>query len=201
MRPTSVALTAAAAVLAPVLLLSGPAFAAGPASPSSAVTAVQAGGGSDIPVDEMSDEELRIAILRILADEDSGKRVVREANEALDNGTTEAMRAFLKTGYPLAQAEDDQVALFRILGDPDSGKRVVKEVNALLETGTAPEIRQWLETGYRLAQAEDDQVALFRILARPDISDAMRAAVIEVIDGTPEEMRYFLEYGQYEVDA
>ncbi|MFE7619345.1 hypothetical protein [Streptomyces sp. NPDC057496] len=201
MRPTSVALTAAAAVLAPVLLLSGPAFAAGPASPSAAVTAVQANDGSDIPVDEMSDDDLRIAILRILADEDSGKRVVREANEALDNGTTEAMRAFLKTGYPLAQAEDDQVALFRILADPDSGKRVIKEINQLLDNGTPQEIRQWLETGYRLAQAEDDQVALFRILARPDISDAMRAAVIEVIDGTPEEMRHFLEYGQYEVDA
>ncbi|MDK0518428.1 ALF repeat-containing protein [Streptomyces sp. ML-6] len=201
MRPTRVALSAAAAVLAPALLLSAPAFAAGPASPSATVTAVQADGGSDIPVDEMSDDDLRIAILRILADEDSGKRVVREANEALDNGTTEAMRAFLKTGYPLAQAEDDQVALFRILADPDSGKRVTKEVTALLETGTAPEIRQWLETGYRLAQAEDDQVALFRILARPDLGDAMRAAVIEVIDGTPEEMRYFLEYGQYEVDA
>ncbi|MFB7927286.1 ALF repeat-containing protein, partial [Streptomyces sp. NPDC056081] len=149
----------------------------------------------------MSDHDLRIAILRILADEDSGKRVVREANEALDNGTTEAMRAFLKTGYPPAQAEDDRVALFRILADPDSGKRVVKEINALLDAGTAPEIRQWLETGYRLAQAEDDQVALFRILARPDISDAMRAAVVDVIDGTPEEMRHFLEYGQYEVDA
>ncbi|MFF8714366.1 ALF repeat-containing protein [Streptomyces sp. NPDC015184] len=204
MRPTSVALTAAAAVLAPVLLLSGPAFAAGPAFPSAAVTAVQAAdgnGGSDIPVDEMSDDDLRIAILRVLADEDSGKRVVREADEALDNGTTEAMRAFLKTGCPLARAEDDRVALFRVLGDPDSGKRVVKEINALLDTGTAPEIRQWLETGYRLARAEDDQVALFRILARPDIGDAMRAAVVEVIDGTPEEMRHFLEYGQYEVDA
>ncbi|MFF2008903.1 ALF repeat-containing protein [Streptomyces sp. NPDC058195] len=200
MRPTRVVLTAAAAVLAPALLLSGPAFAAGPASPSPAVAATT-GDGSDIPVDEMSDDDLRIAILRILADQDSGKRVVREANEALDNGTTEAMRAFLKTGYPLAQAEDDRVALLRILADPDSGKRVIKEINTLLDTGTAPEIRQWLETGYRLAQAEDDRVALFRILARPDISDAMRAAVIEAIDGTPEEMRYFLEYGQYEIDA
>ncbi|WSV72663.1 ALF repeat-containing protein [Streptomyces sp. NBC_01012] len=58
-----------------------------------------------------------------------------------------------------------------------------------------------METGYRLAQAEDDRVALFRILARPGISDALRAAVEEAIEGTPEEMRYFLEYGQYEVDA
>ncbi|MFJ7224458.1 ALF repeat-containing protein, partial [Streptomyces sp. NPDC098090] len=116
MRPTRAALTAAAIALAPALVLTGPAFAAGNASPSAAVSAAAAADGSGTPVGEMSDDELRIAILRILADEDSGRRVVREANEALDNGTTEAMRYFLETAYPLAQAEDDRVALARILG-------------------------------------------------------------------------------------
>ncbi|WP_405752506.1 ALF repeat-containing protein [Streptomyces sp. NBC_00012] len=201
MRLTRAALTVAATALAPALLLTGPAFAAGKASPSTALSTAPAADGSGTPVGEMSDDDLRIAILRILADEDSGRRVVREANEALDIGTTEAMRYFLETGYPLAQAEDDQVALFRILADPDSGKRVTKEINQLLDSGAPQDIRQWLETSYRLAQAEDDRVALFRILARPDISEALRAAVGEAIDGTPEEMRYFLEYGQYEVDA
>lgn len=201
MRLTRAALTVAATALAPALLLTGPAFATGPASSSTAVPAVPTADGSGTPVGEMSDDDLRVAILRILADEDSGKRVVREANEALDNGTTEAMRYFLETGYALARAEDDQVALFRILGDPDSGRRVTKEVTQLLDSGTPQDVRQWLETGYRLAQAEDDRVALFRILARPDISEALRAAVSEAIDGTPEEMRYFLEHGQYEVDA
>ncbi|MFB6874184.1 ALF repeat-containing protein [Streptomyces sp. NPDC056323] len=201
MRMTRTALTVAATALAPALLLTGPAFAAGQASPATGVAAAPAADGSDTPVDEMSDDDLRIAILRILADEDSGKGVVREANEALDTGTTEAMRYFLKTGYAQAQAEDDRVAIVRILADPDSGKRVTKEINQLLDSGTPQEIRQWLETGYRLAQAEDDRVAIVRILARPDVSEAMRAAVDKAINGTPEEMRYFLEYGQYEVDA
>ncbi|WP_393055697.1 ALF repeat-containing protein [Streptomyces sp. LN549] len=53
----------------------------------------------------------------------------------------------------------------------------------------------------RLARAEDDSVALFRTLGDPDISEALRTAVGEAIGGTPEEMRYFLEYGQYEIDA
>ncbi|WP_374935944.1 ALF repeat-containing protein [Streptomyces sp. SM10] len=78
---------------------------------------------------------------------------------------------------------------------------MVSEINALLDDGTPEEVRQWLETGYRLAQAEDDRVAIVSILNRPGISDALRAAVQEAIEGTPEEMRYFLEYGQYEVDA
>ncbi|MGW7599838.1 ALF repeat-containing protein [Streptomyces antimycoticus] len=69
---------------------------------------------SDTPVDEMSEDELRAAIAAILADEDSGRGVVREANEAL-NGTVDDMRTFLKTGYRLAQAEDDRVAIARIL--------------------------------------------------------------------------------------
>ncbi|THA66583.1 hypothetical protein E6P78_16480 [Streptomyces sp. A0958] len=201
MRLTRVALTAAATALAPALLLSGPAFAAGTASPSTAAAATQAGYGSDIPVDEMSDDDVRVALARLLADPDSGKRIIKEVDALLDSNDPAQMREWLETGYPLAQAEDDQVALIRILGNPASGKRVTAEINALLDNGTAPEIRQWLETGYRIAQAEDDSVALFRMLGDPHISDAMRAAVIEAIQGTPEEMRYFLEHGQYEVDA
>ncbi|WP_234381915.1 ALF repeat-containing protein, partial [Streptomyces dysideae] len=40
-----------------------------------------------------------------------------------------------------------------------------------------------------------------RILADPTISDALRTAAEDVIDGTPEELRYFLEVGRYQVDS
>jgi hypothetical protein len=150
MRPTRGVLLVAATALAPALLLTGPGFAADAAPSSVGVTAAET-DDPGTPVDEMSDEELRIAILRILADPDSGKGVKREATEALETGTPEAARAFL-------------------------------------------------ETGYRLARAEDDRVAVALMLADPDISDALRAAAEEVIDGTPEELRYLLEVGQYEVD-
>ncbi|MEV6140799.1 ALF repeat-containing protein [Streptomyces sp. NPDC051992] len=146
MRLTRAALTAAATALAPALLLTGPAFAAGNASPSTTVSAASAADGSGTPVGEMSDEELRIAILRILADEDSGKRVIREANEALDNGTTEAMRYFLETGYPLAQAEDDRVALVRILARPDISEAMRAAVSKAID-GTPEEMRYFLEYG------------------------------------------------------
>ncbi|MFE2276048.1 ALF repeat-containing protein [Streptomyces sp. NPDC059454] len=151
MRPTRGVLLVAATALAPALLLTGPAFAADAAPSSVGVTAAAETDDPGTPVDEMSDEELRIAILRILADPDSGKGVKREATEALETDTPEAARAFL-------------------------------------------------ETGYRLARAEDDRVAVALMLADPNISDALRAAAEEVIDGTPEELRYLLEVGQYEVD-
>ncbi|MFJ2705178.1 ALF repeat-containing protein [Streptomyces sp. NPDC087428] len=200
MRLTRAALAVAAGALAPALLLTTPAFAAGAPSASTTVAAPTGPDGSGTPAGDMSEDDLRVAILRILADEDSGKRVIREANEALD-GTVEDMRAFLETGYRLAQAEDDRVAITRLLADPDSGKRVIREVSALLDSGTPEELRTFLETGYRLAQAEDDRVAVARILADPGISGALRAAAERAIDGTPEELRYFLEYGRFEVDA
>jgi hypothetical protein len=100
----------------------------------------------------MSEDDLRVAVLRILANKDGGKAVVREANKALDDGSPEARRTFLKAGY-------------------------------------------------RLAQAEDDRAAIARILANPAISDALRRAAENAIDGTPEELRYFVEVGQYEVNG
>ncbi|MFD6658555.1 hypothetical protein ACFWEB_25830 [Streptomyces parvus] len=47
-----------------------------------------------------------MAIARILADPDSGKRVIREANALLDGNDRVAMRAWLESGYRLAQAEE-----------------------------------------------------------------------------------------------
>nr|WP_274535914.1 ALF repeat-containing protein [Streptomyces sp. CB02923] len=40
---------------------------------------------------------------------------------------------------------------------------------------------------------------MFRILAKPNISKALRAAAEKAVQGTPEEMRHFLEVGQYQV--
>ncbi|MFE7401883.1 ALF repeat-containing protein [Streptomyces sp. NPDC057557] len=196
MSPSRTALLVAAAALTPALLFTTPAFATGSTATSTTATAT-----SETPVDE-SEEDLRIAILRILANKDSGKAVVREANKALD-GTVEDMRNFLETGYRLAQAEDDRVAIFRILylANKNGDKAVIREVNKALDDGSPEALRAFLETGYRLAQAEDDRVAIARILADPTISDALRAAAEEAIDGTPEELRYFLEVGQYKVDS
>ncbi|MEU3172880.1 hypothetical protein, partial [Streptomyces sp. NPDC007000] len=135
-------LTVAAGALAPALLLSTPSFAA-PVPPPTAVAAASDTGS---PYDGMDIHDLRITILRILADPDSGRRVTQEINELLDHGIAEEIRAWLETGHRLAQAEDDLVALTRLLADPDSGRRVTQEINELLDHGIAEEIRAWLET-------------------------------------------------------
>ncbi|QCD57794.1 ALF repeat-containing protein [Streptomyces hawaiiensis] len=203
MRLTRAALTIAATALAPALLLTTPAFAAGTAVGTAAtVTAPSDTAGATTPVDEMSDDDVRVAIARIIADPDTGKAVHAAAQAALD-GTIEDQRYFLETGRWIAQAEDDRVAVARILflATKNGDKAVIREANEALDAGTPEALRAFLETGYRLAQAEDDRVAVARILADPAISDALRAAAADVIDGTPEELRYFLEVGRYEVDG
>ncbi|WP_328312037.1 ALF repeat-containing protein [Streptomyces sp. NBC_00442] len=250
MRPTLAALLIAAAALAPALAVATPAFASGTTAASSpAATAVS--GPSAGPASEDDD---RVAVSRILgqAIKDGDRRVIRDANTALDANTPEALRTFLDTGYRLAQAEDDSVATTRILGvaqkngdravireatkaldngsaealrtfrttgyrlaqaEDDSvattrilgvaqkngDRAVIREATKALDNGTPEALRTFRTTGYRLAQAEDDSVAISRILARPGISDALRAACNKALDGTPEDMRYFLVTGQYEV--
>ncbi|MEV7996685.1 hypothetical protein AB0O67_33845 [Streptomyces sp. NPDC086077] len=191
MRLHRVAPGIAAGILAPALLLATPSFAA-----TAAPTAVTVFSSTDEP----DADDLRVAIVRILADPDSGRRVTREANALLDANDSDAMRAWLKTGYPIAQAEDDRVAITRLLADPDSGRRVIAEVNALLDANDSDAIRAWLKTGYPIAQAEDDRVAIARILADPSISPALRAAANAALDdNTPEALRHFLEVGRYQV--
>jgi hypothetical protein len=184
----------AAGILAPALLLATPSFAATAAPTTVTVPAVSSSA------DEPDADDLRVAIVRILADPDSGRRVTREANALLDANDPEAMRAWLETGYRIAQAEDDRVAITRLLADPDSGRRVIAEVNALLDANDSDAMRAWLETGYRIAQAEDDRVAIARILADPSISPALRAAANAALDdNTPEALRHFLEVGRHQV--
>ncbi|MFF9094514.1 hypothetical protein ACF1AX_15500 [Streptomyces sp. NPDC014802] len=205
MKPTRAALTVAAAALAPALLLATPALAADTAGTSPTSVAATADTGSvTTPVDEMSDDDVRVAVFRILgiAQQRNDKAVVREATRALDDGSPEVLRAFLETGYRLAQAEDDRVAVARILGiaQQRNDKAVVREASKALDDGSPEALRAFLETGYRLAQAEDDRVAIARILADPTISDALRAAAGRALDdGSPEALRYFLEHGRYEV--
>jgi hypothetical protein len=145
MRLTRAALVAAVGVLAPALLLSTPSFAADTTASPVIASATTAGADADSPYDSMSEDDLRIAILRILADDSTGKGVRREAQKALD-GTVEDMRYFLKTGRWIAQAEDDRVAIAKILADPGISDALRAAAEKALE-GTPEEMRYFLEVG------------------------------------------------------
>ncbi|MFF7183128.1 ALF repeat-containing protein [Streptomyces sp. NPDC008121] len=194
MRPTRAALTAAALVLTPALLLAAPASAAA-GGPGAGVTAVARTGGPDTPVSEMSDDDVRVAILRIIGDPATGRSVRDRAQAAMD-GTAEDRRYFLETGRWAAKEIDDRVEVFRILAAAGSNgdRAVVREATKALQAGTAQALRGFLESGHRLARAEDDAVALFRLLADPALAPALRAEAEQALEeGTPEALRSFWE--------
>ncbi|MFD7067725.1 ALF repeat-containing protein [Streptomyces sp. NPDC059913] len=144
-------------------------------------------------------EDDRVAILTILngAQKNGDKRVIAEINGLLDRDSPEEMRAWLETGYRLAQAEDDRVAIFTLLNgaQKNGDKRVISEINGLLDRNSPEEMRAWLTTGYRLAQAEDDRVAIVTILAgaQKNGDKALIAEINGLLDrDSPEEMRAWL---------
>ncbi|MFF4858694.1 hypothetical protein ACFY2N_27825 [Streptomyces rubiginosohelvolus] len=130
----------AAGVLAPALLLATPSFAAAAVPTPAAVSAAVLSGEPDA-------DELRVAIARFLADPNSGKRVIGEANALLDANDPEAMRAWLESGYRLAQAEDDRVAIARILVDPTSSPALRAAAGAALDDNNPEALRHFLEVG------------------------------------------------------
>ncbi|MFE6888317.1 ALF repeat-containing protein [Streptomyces sp. NPDC057694] len=177
MRPSRAAMLVAATVLTPTLLFTTPALAADtspsvtpvaattPVIPHPATACPDISSDTGTPVDELTDDQVRTAIQDILTDDNAGRGVLREANEAL-SGTADDMRAFLKTGCRLAQAEDDAVEVAHILvvASQNGDKRVIKDANTALDANTPEVLRAFLETGYARAQAEDDSVAVARNL-------------------------------------
>ena len=200
MRRTHIALAVAAAVLTPALVITTPSLAAAAAATPTACQPPTDTFVVTTPVDEMSDDDVRITILRIIGDPSTGRAVKAAAQEAMD-GTIEDQRNFLTTDRWPAQAEDDAVAVATTIGYAVRYhyRAVYREADEALD-GSPAVWRAFLQTGCRLAQFEDDRVAIAGMLADPTISPAVRAAADQIlIAGTPETARYFLEHGQFEV--
>lgn len=201
MRLPRVALAVAAIALTPALLITSPAFGADSVGDPTACQAPTDTFVVTTPVDEMSDDDVRVTIARIIGDPSTGRAVDAAAQKALD-GTTEDQRNFLTTDRWPAEAEDDLVAVATTLhfADVYHDLGVTEAAQQALDDGTPAVVRAFLETGCRLAQFEDDKVAIARMLADPTISDAVRAAAQQALqDNTPEAARYFLEHGRFEV--
>ncbi|MYQ45478.1 hypothetical protein GTW40_10470, partial [Streptomyces sp. SID4985] len=61
--------------------------------------------------------------------------------------TPAEIRAWLETGYRLAQAEDDRVAITTLLAAPDTTPALRAAANAALDDGTPEALRHFLEVG------------------------------------------------------
>lgn len=59
----------------------------------------------------------------------------------------EETRAWLETGYPLAQAEDDRIAITRLLAAPDISDALRAAAGTALDDNTPEALRHFLEVG------------------------------------------------------
>jgi hypothetical protein len=115
------------------------------AEPRQTVAPMETTRVADEPVPE-TEEELREAIQAILDDPETGVGVRREALEALEAGTAEAMAYFLETGRWIAQDEDNRFAIFVIINDPDISEALLQAAVAALD-GTPEDRAYFVETG------------------------------------------------------
>ncbi|MEU3352202.1 ALF repeat-containing protein [Streptomyces sp. NPDC037389] len=190
----------AAMAIAPAVLLSSPAVAAGGGQPAAVSVADKAGdakpGGGSKGV-AASDEENQVAIARILGDKNSGPGVREAAGKALD-GTPEDRVRFLNVGQHEQRLIDDEVRVSRIIGE---GGPTVKEYGkAALQANTAEAIKRFLEEELPFARLTDDRIKVSRISdgAGPAVRKAAREAMLA---GTDEALKHFLEVGQHEARA
>lgn len=77
--------------------MSSSAFAAGTKSPAVAVAEAKPGEGAGNP-SEMSEEDLRVAVLTVMGKPGTGEGVKRVGSKALD-GTADDVRRFLEVGH------------------------------------------------------------------------------------------------------
>ncbi|WKK26302.1 ALF repeat-containing protein [Streptomyces olivoreticuli] len=178
-----------AAAIAPAVLLSSPAFAVGGAakSPAAVSTAQQ---GETVKVSDMSVDDLRVAVLRLMAN--GGRAVKAAGNDAL-NGTVDDLRRFLEVGQFRAREEDDRVEALTIMF---KGGRAVKAAGDKALKGTAADVRRFIEVGQFRAREEDDRVEALTIMFKG--GQAVKAAGDKALKGTAADVRRFIEVGQYE---
>jgi hypothetical protein len=86
----------------------------------------------------------------------AGPRVRAAANAALNNGGVQALRDFLKTGYDIAQEEDDRVTVAQMLS---AGGPEVKAVAQAALSGPPSYLRDFLQTKVYTAKQRDADTA------------------------------------------
>ncbi|MFI6017461.1 ALF repeat-containing protein [Streptomyces sp. NPDC051287] len=96
---------------------------------------------------QAEDDSVAVAHILFVATQNGDKRVIAEANSALDAGTADALSAFRWTGYRLAQAEDDSVYIVRMLTDPHISDAMYDAIQAVLDDGSPEALRHFRTVG------------------------------------------------------
>ncbi|MEU3763303.1 ALF repeat-containing protein, partial [Streptomyces albogriseolus] len=136
-----------------VAAIAGPKVAAAAAAALESNESKAVGDFLTIGMKRASNEDLRVAINKILA-EGAGRAVTEAANKALDENTTESLNYFFDEAYPRAQKQDDKVRANQLITTAGPYTKAYAEV--ALE-GPAWMLRNFITViQYRTAQLDHD---------------------------------------------
>ncbi|MER6464588.1 ALF repeat-containing protein [Streptomyces sp. NPDC001228] len=96
---------------------------------------------------QVEDDSVAVAHILFVATQNGDRRVIAEADSALDAGTAEALSSFRWTGYRLAQAEDDSVYIVRMLTNPHISDAMYDAIQAVLDDGSPEALRYFRTVG------------------------------------------------------
>ncbi|MFF4705109.1 ALF repeat-containing protein [Streptomyces sp. NPDC001288] len=96
---------------------------------------------------QVEDDSVAVAHILFVATQKGDRRVIAEADSALDAGTAEALSSFRWTGYRLAQAEDDSVYIVRMLTNPHISDAMYDAIQAVLDDGSPEALRYFRTVG------------------------------------------------------
>ncbi|MER5863843.1 ALF repeat-containing protein [Kitasatospora sp. NPDC002040] len=182
MKLSRVSAVLTAVALTPAILFPTSAGAADSTTPAGV-------SAKDAP--DQADEDNLVAILRIIADKNTGRALMAAAQKAMD-GTAADRVYFLTTGRYLAQLLDDRVRVARAMGE--GGPAVQAAARAALDVNTAEAIHEFLTTGLAKAQSAD-RVTVSR-LAETEGPAVRKAALAALEAGDYKAIGAFFNGGQ-----
>ncbi|MGI5451006.1 ALF repeat-containing protein [Streptomyces sp. CA-243310] len=199
MKLSRIAAAVTTAALAPVALISSPAFAAGPDAsivgnppaptvPDRVVPDQAAPGQAD---------EDRKTILAIIADPMAGGRMKEAGHKAMAAGPA-AMRTFIETEQHEIRLVDYRIHVIRLLNGAGPGLK--EGITKLLDgNATLAQLRHFYEVTQHELRDDDNEVDISRLLgtAGPGVKEAAKKA----LKGTPADRIAFLKTGRYLAQA
>ncbi|MFD3547315.1 ALF repeat-containing protein [Streptomyces sp. NPDC058655] len=200
MKLSRIAAAVTTAALAPAVLLSSPAFAAGAeaatSAPPTAPTAPDQAATDQAGKDRV--EQDRKTILAIIADPMASEYMKEAGRKAIADGPA-AMRAFIETDQHSIRLDDYRVLLTR-LGN-GAGPGLKEGINTLLRGhgNTLAQLRHFYEVTQHELRDDDNKVDISRLIATA--GPGVREAGKKALKGTPADRTAFLKAGQYLAQA
>ncbi|MFI5617819.1 ALF repeat-containing protein [Streptomyces sp. NPDC051567] len=200
MKLSRIAAAVTTAALAPAVLISSPAFAAGQeAATSTRPTAPTAPDRAADQSDTDQAEQDRKTILVIITDPMASEYMKEAGHKAIADGPA-AMRKFIETDQHDIRIDDYRVLITRLLHSAGRGlKQGIKELLQSDQVNRLEQLRHFYEVTQHELRDGDNRVDIARLIGTG--GSGVREAGEKALKGTPADRIAFLATGRYLAQA